>query len=652
MTAVLRHPRLREAAAIGAVLLASAATTWPWSLRGFNLSDQSWPFHFGRRLLAGEWPYRDYVFQTGPLPVLLDAGFQTAFGPAYLSALLAAFAVKTAALLALYGLFRAGSGRAVSAALSAGFGCLMPLVCHSAYYHADLFLIAAAGCFVWAERLAPRAAGLHFAAGLMLAGLVGSRQSTAVFCIPLALAAAARFAAEPGSRAARTLLLPLAGGLAAGTAALAGLLAAHGALADAVAQMFLDAPQKKMIAPAEAVADAVFGGFSLGDAGVTQPEDLLRYNAVPLLWAAAAVAVAWAVCRFAGRRGADGGGSRFPAAVLTLSAAGAVVGLLPDAVAPLNALGLHLGAGSWGPFAERFTYDIPRWTAALALPAAVFPPTTAWFRRACDRLGLPAGATALTAALVVGYVWALQVSQPERAYVTLAWRANPLTLLAAVAASALSQRLTGRVKAWLAAAVLTAAAAPLMLHLAAGTLVVRMNPAGMSAACTEPAGSPLLAGVRLPREKAFALDRLAAAVRPGDGLFVYGSAPALYTLLGARNPTRLDVIFADFFTPADAARAAADLRADPPEWILQTGDYCDLRRPYDPDRMRGIALRHQGLPILHEALHELSADYELVAHLEAEYTTAGAAITEDCDSVLDWRLYRRTRRPTGTRDAE
>jgi hypothetical protein len=643
MTAVLRHPRLREAAAIGAVLLASAATTWPWSLRGFNLSDQSWPFHFGRRLLAGEWPYRDYVFQTGPLPVLLDAGFQTAFGPAYLSALLAAFAVKTAALLALYGLFRAGSGRAVSAALSAGFGCLMPLVCHSAYYHADLFLIAAAGCFVWAERLAPRAAGLHFAAGLMLAGLVGSRQSTAVFCIPLALAAAARFAAEPGSRAARTLLLPLAGGLAAGTAALAGLLAAHGALADAVAQMFLDAPQKKRLEAAEALADALLGGFSTR-VGPTAPETVFARNVVPLLWAGGAVAAAWAAARL----------TRRPAGpwLAALPAIGAAVALAGDAVPPINALGLPIGEGLRDPFAERFTYDIPRWAAALALPAAVFPPTTAWFRRACDRLGLPAGATALTAALVVGYVWALQVSQPERAYVTLAWRANPLTLLAAVAASALSQRLTGRVKAWLAAAVLTAAAAPLMLHLAAGTLVVRMNPAGMSAACTEPAGSPLLAGVRLPREKAFALDRLAAAVRPGDGLFVYGSAPALYTLLGARNPTRLDVIFADFFTPADAARAAADLRADPPEWILQTGDYCDLRRPYDPDRMRGIALRHEGLPILHEALHELSADYELVAHLEAEYTAAGAAITEDCDSVLDWRLYRRTRRPTGTRDAE
>jgi hypothetical protein len=632
---------LREAAAIGAVLLASAATTWPWSLRGFNLSDQSWPFHFGRRLLAGEWPYRDYVFQTGPLPVLLDAGFQTAFGPAYLSALLAAFAVKTAALLALYGLFRAGSGRAVSAALSAGFGCLMPLVCHSAYYHADLFLIAAAGCFVWAERLAPRAAGLHFAAGLMLAGLVGSRQSTAVFCIPLALAAAARFAAEPGSRAARTLLLPLAGGLAAGTAALAGLLAAHGALADAVAQMFLDAPQKKMIAPAEAVADAVFGGFSLGDAGVTQPEDLLRYNAVPLLWAAAAVAVAWAVCRFAGRRGADGGGSRFPAAVLTLSAAGAVVGLLPDAVAPLNALGLHLGAGSWGPFAERFTYDIPRWTAALALPAAVFPPTTAWFRHACDRLGLPAGATALTAALVVGSVWALQVSHPGRNYVTHAWRANPLTLLAAVAPLAVSARVPGRVRAMIAAAFLAAAAIPPALEIASGTLISRFTPGGGMSDCTESAGSPLLAGVRMSREKAYALDRLADRIRPGDGLFVYGSGPALYTLLGARNPTRLDSVYIDFFTAADADRAIADLRADPPEWILDMAYNGDVREPYDPVALRGRPFRHERLVRLHEALREMLAGYELAADIGAEYRTGGRPTADDQDAPLDWRLYRR-----------
>src|SRR6185436_4837201 len=79
-----------DAVAFAAIAVATIAVRAPFLHHGMTFSDASWFFHFGRRALQGDVPYRDYVFQVGPLPIYVDALFQKLFGGTYLVSLYAA----------------------------------------------------------------------------------------------------------------------------------------------------------------------------------------------------------------------------------------------------------------------------------------------------------------------------------------------------------------------------------------------------------------------------------------------------------------------------------------------------------------------------------------------------------------------------------
>ena len=57
-------------------------------------------------------------------------------------------------------------------------------------------------------------------------------------------------------------------------------------------------------------------------------------------------------------------------------------------------------------------------------------------------------------------------------------------------------------------------------------------------------------------------------VQPGDTMFVFPYAPALYPLLNARNPTRYSFLQPGMMTAADELEALAELRAAAPRWVV------------------------------------------------------------------------------------
>ena len=59
-----------------AIAIAVIATHLSYLHRGMPFNDPAWYFHFGQRTLDGDVPYRDYVFQVGPLPIYVDAAFR------------------------------------------------------------------------------------------------------------------------------------------------------------------------------------------------------------------------------------------------------------------------------------------------------------------------------------------------------------------------------------------------------------------------------------------------------------------------------------------------------------------------------------------------------------------------------------------------
>jgi len=70
--------------------------------------------------------------------------------------------------------------------------------------------------------------------------------------------------------------------------------------------------------------------------------------------------------------------------------------------------------------------------------------------------------------------------------------------------------------------------------------------------------------------------RLALAVPPGGTLFVFPYQAMFYFLTGARNPTEYSFLQPGMMGPEDDRRAASQLRARPPEWVL----YGDLPPAY------------------------------------------------------------------------
>jgi hypothetical protein len=79
---------------------------------------------------------------------------------------------------------------------------------------------------------------------------------------------------------------------------------------------------------------------------------------------------------------------------------------------------------------------------------------------------------------------------------------------------------------------------------------------------------PLLLGQRISEPRATALAWLASQIEPGATCFIHGDLPVLYSLLGCRNPTRLDTTAASLITDRDAADATLALRAAPPRYLL------------------------------------------------------------------------------------
>ena len=90
------------------------------------------------------------------------------------------------------------------------------------------------------------------------------------------------------------------------------------------------------------------------------------------------------------------------------------------------------------------------------------------------------------------------------------------------------------------------------------------------------------------------ISTLQRSIHEGDSLFVFPYLPVLYFVLGAHNPTRYSFLQPGMMGPQDEAAVVADLRANPPHWIVwhDFSDRMVLKNwPHsDPARMRYPAI--------------------------------------------------------------
>lgn len=184
--------QFRESFTIFILLIIIFFSCFPWSLYGMNWRDSALYFHFGNRLLHNYFPYRDYVFQVGFLPIIFDAFFQSILGQNYLSSLFTAFVVKAANLLVYYFMFRQFSSRVISVAICSGFALMSPSIVNWSTSYVYLFLsISALFIILGLNKIDKGNSFSSFLyvtiAGFSLALVVGARQSNGIFCILVTL---------------------------------------------------------------------------------------------------------------------------------------------------------------------------------------------------------------------------------------------------------------------------------------------------------------------------------------------------------------------------------------------------------------------------------------------------------------------------------
>jgi hypothetical protein len=505
----------------------------PFIRHGVVFNDPSWYFHFGHRALRGDVPYRDYIFQVGPLPIYVDAAFQKIMGVKYIASMYAALSIHVLRVFVVWMVARRLAGWTAAALLC--LFCMFDLYFgwahHWSWQYAQLFLLMGGLCFVLASRASSerRALWWYAAAGFSCGLLVSARQATAATTGALLLVTTAILVAR--GQLARRRFVVLWTGFAAAFVIMFGLLACAGALGPAIQQIFLDAPQKKSLSGVVAVLDAVSGGAAV-IYQVPWWAGVLRYLALPLVLVFAVLYLA--------RQGERG--------------------VAPSSIAALG-IPISLIVGLATRYADLFYFaDVPRcwFTATTALAALAPDRLRAWLRiEPMIAIGL--------GALPLASDWALEMSYPGRG-----WGDWPALATGAVMLALASGWVTARAKIALCAVLAVTGLIHFTVFWHAGLNPIAKVEAsdGVLRDTQFASRLPELRGMLISESRDRALAWLTKQVPRGSTCFVYGTIPVIYDLLRCHNPSRLDVTIPDFLTAQDAEDTIATLRAHPPDYLI------------------------------------------------------------------------------------
>ncbi len=605
--------------ALAAIAVAIVVTHLPFAGRGKCWKDPKSLIHIGRRFAEGDVPSRDFVWQVGPLPLYVDAGFQEVFGARYIASLHAGMFVLILRVYVVFLIARrlAGLRAAALLAVFCAFDPLFGMAHHWSTSWAELWFTASGLFFVLASRADGRRALVHLAlAGACAALVVSARQSAWVLISVVLLGASVVMLLRREFFTPRRFLALWAGYLAA-LALLAAVLAAQGALGAAIQQMFLDAPQKKGISGTLAILDAISGGAML-DGRYTKLTGFLFFLGLPILYVAGIFALARRARPIA------------PAAIAYLAFPIALCAALLMRDATLD-----------------FVTDLPRTFLTATSALAVLAPD-----RVRRWLGVEPIAAIGLGALPLASEWALEMSVPGHGWSDV-WALVTGGILMTLASRHVAERAKAALCAVLAAAALTHVGV-LVLRLDLNPFAHMMAVDGRLAENTvtpRPRGAahPMLRGISVPEWRARALEWLAAQVPPGSTCFIYANLPSLYDLLGCTNPTKIDTTIADFYSAEDAAEAAAALGAHPPDVILAYDDMWmspNIKLDLGGDVRRYASWNPRASRNMHVGLHAIVEQYDDLGLAGDAIGPALAKLASYRWDVVDGiRVYRRRARP-------
>ncbi|MBD2678185.1 MULTISPECIES: hypothetical protein [Nostoc] len=632
----------RETSTLFLLLIVIILISFPLSLYGMNWSDTSQIFHFGNRILHGDFPYKDFDYQTGFIGIVIDAFFQKILGENYLSSLIARLLVKISTLFFFYLSCRQFTSRLISFSVSSGWLFMHPVLYRGGNdNYVTLFLsITIFFLILGLNKLTKKASFIYLTtAGFFLALVMAARQSNGTICIGVTLAVLVVYIWRNIKKENYLLsvLAPFLIGIILGLGLIVGVLLWNNSLSQALYHLFIGASEKKYISTFSSLIDALSGGAIYYNSSIAQ---ILIYLVFPLLLCLLAFLiiikpeelvfnqnfnppgfittsfnrkcnyVRQIIIRFLNKYRL-----KFTIVIIILLIVSALLGKI------------FLGENNI------ISYDIPRTFFSLALIAScIFPEKSKQF------FGLPYPIFPLLIALTLGTTWAMQMSWPGRPYTD-----DDVLIFSAILTIIMSTKISPSWKKGLALAFLFITASVFSGYVVRDSIGVEAKYyiSGFYQNTRYPLEHPMTKFVKVTKEKVQAFSMLQQNIKPGDSCFIYGSASVLYTLLDCQNPTHIDITNSDALTLKIAREAVSVLKANPPKWIVDTGK----GGFYIPDIYDGSpnfygAFNQLSPKELHTGLQSLIGDYQLVTTVKARFTKGEKLETRDQDKVFRFRLYK------------
>ncbi|MDZ8183689.1 MAG: hypothetical protein RMX96_02350 [Nostoc sp. ChiSLP02] len=616
-TKITKFNFIEEIPTLLILLIVITLTSFSFSLYGMNWSDTSQIFHFGNRILHGDFPYRDFDYQTGFIGIFIDAFLQKILGETYLTSLIAKFLVKITTLLFFYLSCRQFTSRLISLSVSSAWGFMHPVLYRGGNdNYVNLFLLISTFFIVIGlKRLAGKASFLYLAiAGFSLGLVMAARQSNGTICLIVTLAILFLYTWRDLQKYLLFIVVPFLIGIILALGLIVGVLLWNNALSQAFYHLFIGAAEKKHVSGFSSVIDALSGGTISSHSSV---REIVVYLIFPLVLYLIAFLLIEKLRKFVNYKKFDS--TNLTILVITVLLIGG--GFFGEKV---------LGANNI------INYDMPRTFFSLALIAScIFP------KQSKEFLGLPYPIFPLITALTLGTTWAMQMSWPGRLYID-----DETLILSSALTIIMSTKISNTWKKGLALGFL------LFTVIIFSGYVIR-NSIGAEAkyyipgfyeSTRYPLEHPMTKFVKITKEKAQAFSMLQENINPGDSCFIYGSASVLYTLLHCKNPTHIDITNSDALTLKTARKAVAVLKANPPKWIVDTGKggfY--ISDVYDGSPNFYGAFNQLAPKELHTGLQSMIGDYQLVTSVKERFPQGEKLETRDQDKVFRFRLYKQFR---------
>jgi len=637
---------VREASTLFLLLIVIILISFPLSLSGMNWSDTSQIFHFGNRILHGDFPYKDFDYQTGFIGIVIDAFFQKILGENYLSSLLARLLVKIGTLLFFYLSCRQFTSRLISFSVSSGWLFMHPVLYRGGndnyvtlFLSVTIFLI-----ILGLKNLTKKASFIYLTtAGFFLALVMAARQSNGTICILVTLAVLVVYVWRNLENYLLSVLAPFLIGIILGLGLMVGVLLWNNSLSQALYHLFIGASEKKSISTFSSLIDALSGGAIYRNSSISE---IFIYLILPLILCILAFFITLKPEELVFNQNSNYNN------VTTLSNTNfnykrqikfKIFNNYRLIFTILLVILLIINVSLGKIFLDEnniIFYDIPRTFFSLALIAScIFPEKSKQF------LGLPYPIFPLLIALTLGTTWAMQMSWSGRPYTD-----DDVLIFSATLTIIMSTKISPSWKKALALAFLFITASVFSGYVVRDSIGVEAKYyiPGFYQNTRYPLEHPMTKFVKVTKEKAQAFSMLQENIKPGDSCFIYGSASVLYTLLDCQNPTRIDITNSDALTLKIAREAVSVLKANPPKWIVDTGK----GGFYIPDIYDGSpnfygAFNQLSPKELHTGLQSLIGDYQLVTTVKARFPKGEKLETRDQDKVFRFRLYKHSANKVG-----